>query len=40
MSALSYRTWQLTKHGGWLLAAGLLGLVIFSLLSLRKTGSD
>ncbi|MSU53407.1 MAG: hypothetical protein CK548_01360 [Opitutia bacterium] len=27
MSALSYRTWQLTKHGTWLLGAGLFGLL-------------
>ena len=42
MSALSYRTWQLTQHGSWVLAAGLGGLLIFSAvtaLTPRRSGA-
>ena len=42
MSALSYRTWQLTQHGSWVLAAGLGGLLIFSAvtaLTSRRSGA-
>ena len=37
MSALSYRTWQLSKHASWLCAAGLLGFVLLALLTLLPT---
>ncbi|MCX6951638.1 MAG: hypothetical protein NTV51_05580, partial [Verrucomicrobia bacterium] len=36
MSALSYRTWQLAKHGSWVLALGLLALVAAALVALRR----
>ena len=42
ISALSYRTWQLTQHGSWVLAAGLGGLLIFSAftaLTSRRSGA-
>ena len=42
MSALSYRTWQLTQHGSWVLAAGLGGLLIFSAVTAftpRRSGA-
>ena len=42
MSTLSYRTWQLTQHGSWVLAAGLGGLLIFSVvtaLTPRRSGA-
>ena len=38
MSALSYRTWQLTQHATWLLTLGLLGFLAATTLALRRSG--